>query len=52
LKKAEKDLKRVLTNGNGYDIISKLSSERASPEGRMKKLKKSFGKPLDKGKRL
>ena len=37
-----------MTNDEEYGILTKLSARATSSVERLKKLKKSFGKPLDK----
>ena len=44
----EKLRKKLLTSVIESDIITKLSERTTSSVERLKKLKKSFGKPLDK----
>ena len=48
MKNPEKSEKKVLTKREGSDIIIKLSGERKVQTKRLKKLEKSFAKPLDK----
>ena len=46
--KSRKKVKKVLTKWRRSDIITKLSARATSSVERLKKLKKSFAKPLDK----
>ena len=48
MRKTIKNQRKGLTNDEEYGILSKLSGERKVQTKRLKKLKKSFAKPLDK----